>query len=127
MAAPVVVAELSDSETFLGEAIADALATSRSGARDATDAVRKQLLEKARAKQWLSFLRETVVCDVEKDEDGVRLFPARSGFQRRFTPTTSPRFVLPPSAEPDEIGAALKAALRAIEPRRRRATDRRPR
>lgn len=121
MAPPVVVAELSDSETFLGEAIADALAASRSGARDATDVVRKQLLEKARAKKWPSFLRETVVCDVEKDEGGVRLFPARRGFQRRFAPTTSPRFVLPAWAEPDEIGAALKAALRTIEPLRRRS------
>lgn len=128
MAAPVVVAELSESETFLGEAIADALAASRSGARDATDAVRKQILEKARAKKWPSFLRETVVCDIEKDEAGVRFFPARSGFQRRLVPTTSPRFVLPSSAGSDEIGTALKAAFRAIGPRRRRpAPARRPR
>lgn len=124
MAAPVIVAEQAETATFLGEAIVEALATSRSGARDATDAVRKQILQKARAKTWSTFVRGTVVCDVEKDEAGVRFFPAKRGFQRRLVPVTPPRLVLPPSAHPHEFGAALKVAFRTIEPDPKARLDR---
>lgn len=119
MASPLVVAELSESTTFLGEAVASALVASRSGARDATEVMRKQILEKARTKKWSTFLTGTSVCDVEKDESGLRFFPARSAYGRRFVPEASPTFVLPPSAHADELGTALKAALRSLEPRRR--------
>lgn len=126
MAGPVVVADLVEFKTFLGEAIADALAASRSGARDASDTLRRQTLEKARAKNWSTFLRGTAVCDVEKDEAGTRFFPARSGFQRRFVPTGAPVVVLDASALSIQLGAALKDAFRSVEPRRRVRSARSP-
>lgn len=126
LASPLVVAALSESDAFLGEAIATALLASRSGARDATESMRMQILEKARTKKWSTFLAGTACCDVEKDETGVRFFPARAAYGRPFAPQTAPAFVLPPTAHTEELGAALKAALRSLEPRRRSAT-RRPR
>jgi hypothetical protein len=98
--------------------VAEALASSRTGARDATDAVKKVLLEKARAKTWSIFMRGTLVCDVEKDDDGVRFFPCRTGARRPYVPAGEPRVVLKGRVIPIELGGALLAALRAIEPRR---------
>jgi len=122
MAAPIVVAELAESETFLGEALAEALAASRSGARDASDAVKKQILEKARTKRWSTFVSGTFTCDVEKDPRGVRFFPTRSA-RRSLVPVGAPTFELEASALPVEFGTALKKAFRSIEPRRRVRSD----
>lgn len=119
IALPVVVAELAESDTFLGEAVADALACSRSGARDADDVVRKQILEKARKTKWSTFVRGTSVCDVEMDAHGIRFFPSRAA-RRSLVPTDAPRLELESSAPAAELGAALKRALRSIEPRRAR-------
>jgi hypothetical protein len=118
MAAPVVVAELAETDTFLGEALADALASSRSGARDAGDVVRRQILEKARTTRWSTFLRGTFTCDVEMDSGGIRFFAWRSG-RRSLVPTGAPTLELEASALPVELGAALKRAFLSIEPRRR--------
>ena len=118
MAAPVVVAELAESESFLGEALADALACSRSGARDAGDVVKKQILEKARTTRWSTFTRGASSCDVEKNDAGVRFFPSRSA-RRSLAPSDASTLELEASASPVEVGAALKKALRSIEPRRR--------
>jgi hypothetical protein len=118
MAAPAVALTPDASETFIGEALADALSASRTGARDATGVVKKILLEKARAKTWPVFMRGTFVCDVEKDDDGTRFFPFRTGARRPYVPTGEPRVVLKGRVIPIELGGALLAALRAIEPRR---------
>jgi hypothetical protein len=120
MSTPAVALTPDASETFIGETLADTLASSRTGARDATDTVKKILLEKARAKTWSTFMRGTFVCDVEKDDEGVRFFPFRTAARRPYVPTGEPRVVLKGRVIPIEAGGALLAALRAIEPRRPR-------
>lgn len=118
IAPPAVALTPDASETFIGEALADALASSRTGARDGSDTVKTLLLQKARARTFTLFMRGTFVCDVEKDEHEVRFFPSRSGTRRPFVPTTEPRVVLRGRVVPIQLGGALLAALRAIEPRR---------
>jgi hypothetical protein len=124
MATPAVALTPDASETFIGQALAEALAASRTGARDASDAVRRILLEKARAKTWSIFMRGTFVCDVEKDDDGVRFFPFRTGARRPYVPTGEPRVVLKGRVIPIELGGALLAALRAIGLRRQKGPRR---
>jgi hypothetical protein len=118
MATPAAALTPDASETFIGEALVDALSASRTGARDATDTVKKVFLEKARVKTWAVFMRGTFVCDVERDDGAVRFFPFRTGARRPYVPACEPRLVLKGRVIPIELGGALLAALRAIEIRR---------
>ncbi len=119
MAAPIALPRINDAETFLGETLLSALAASRSGARDPGETVRRQLLDAARSRTWTTFMRGTAVVDVEKDEAGIRLFPARNATRRPFVAEGTPAMTLGPKALAIEVGWAVKTALRSLEPRRR--------
>jgi hypothetical protein len=119
MAAPIVFPRVDDAETFLGETLLSALAASRSGARDPGDMIKRQLLEAARSKTWTTFMRGTAVVDVEQDESGIRLFPARNATRRPFVAQGTAATTLGPKAPSIEVGCAVKRALRSLEPKRR--------
>lgn len=121
IAPPFVKAEVDAAETFLGETLARTLEASRLGARDPGPAGRQAFLDLSRSKSWTSFMRDTLVCDVEKDRDGVRLFPARNATRRPFAvgDDETPAVVLPEKALPIELGAAILRALATVTPRGR--------
>lgn len=122
IAPPFVKAEVDAAETFLGETLARALQASRSSARDPGPAAKETFLDLSRSRSWTTFLRGTLVCDVEKDRDGVRFFPARNGARRPFAVSDeqAPVVVLPAKALPIELGAGILAALASVTPRARR-------
>ncbi len=119
MAAPIAFPRVDDAETFLGETLLSALAASRSGARDPGESIKRQLLDAARSRTWTTFMRGTAVVDVEQDEAGIRLFPAKNATRRPFVATEAPAITLGPKALAIEVGWAVKAALRSLEPKRR--------
>jgi hypothetical protein len=119
MTAPIVFPRIDDAETFLGETLLSALAASRSGARDPGDTIKRQLLDTARSRTWTTFMRGTAVVDVEQDDVAIRLFPARNATRRPFEPREAPALTLVRNAPRIELGWAVKAALRSLEPKRR--------
>lgn len=121
VAPPFVKVEHGAAETFLGETLVRALVASRSGARDLGPAARKPLLALSRSKSWTVFMRGTLVCDVEKDGDGVRFFPARNATRRPFVAgqDDTPAVVLPARTLSIQLGAAILEAFDVVTPRRR--------
>jgi hypothetical protein len=117
VAPPFVRVEDGTAETFLGETLGRTLAVSRSGARDTSD-TRTHLLALSRARTWRTFLREALVCDVERDDTGIRFYPSRS--RRPFLPEGEHAVALPARALAIHMGAALLMAFRVVEPRRNR-------
>lgn len=123
MAAPFVGIELGCAATFLGETLTRVLESSKLGAR-ATDAATQKmpLLDLSRSRTWTSFIRGTACCDIEKDDDGVRLYASRYAIQKPLVPRERPTLTLPTEPLAIELGAALLAAFRAVEPKRSRRT-----
>lgn len=119
MAAPIAFLTLEDGETFLGETLLGALASSRTGARDLGEAVRKQLLDASRSKTWTGFMKGTHVVDVEKDERGIRLYAAKSATRRPLLPAGAPSAVHSTGASAVELGWLVKTSFRSLQQRRR--------
>lgn len=119
MAAPIVFPRIDDAETFLGETLLSALISSRSGARDPGDTIKRQLLDAARTRTWTAFMRGTPVVDVEQDEVAIRLFPARKATRRPFEPREEPALTLVRNAPAIELGWAVKTVFRSLESKRR--------
>jgi hypothetical protein len=119
MAAPIAFPRIDDAETFLGETLLSALASSRSSARDPGDSIKRQLLDAARSRTWTTFMRGTAVVDVQLDETGIRLFPAKNATRRPFVTGDAPATTLGPKASAIEVGWSVKTALRSLEPKRR--------
>lgn len=122
IAPPFIKLETSQEESFLGETLLRVLDASRSGARDLGDEARQPLLELARARTWTVFMKDTLVCDVEKSEDEIRFFPAKSASRRPLVPEGEPKLSIPADSSPFGVGTALRKAFASLEPRRRPVT-----
>jgi len=122
IAPPFIKLEASQEESFLGETLLRVLDASRSGARDIGDEARKPLLELARARTWTVFMKDTFVCDVEKTETEIRLFPAKNASRRPLVPEEEPKLTIPANSLPFDAGTALCKAFASLEPKRRAAT-----
>lgn len=122
MASPFIKLEASQEESFLGETLLRVLDASRSGARDLGNEARKPLLELARARTWTVFMKDTLVCDVEKSEDSIRFFPAKNASRRPLTPKERTKLTVPADSSPFDVGMRLREAFASLEPKRRTAT-----
>ena len=122
IAPPFIKLEASQDESFLGETLLRVLDASRPGARDLGDEARKPLLELARARTWTVFMKDTLVCDVEKTETEIRFFPAKNASRRPLTPEREPKLSIPTDSSPFDAGAALRKAFASLKPRHRTAT-----
>lgn len=119
IAPPFIKLEASQEESFLGETLLRVLDASRSGARDLGDEARKPLLELARARTWTVFMKDTLVCDVEKTGDASRFFPAKNASRKPLVPEGEPEFTIPADSAPFDAGKGLRVAFRSLEPKRR--------
>ena len=122
IAPPFIKLEASQEESFLGETLLRVLDASRSGARDLGDEARKPLLELARARTWTVFMKDTLVCDIEKTEDEIRFFPAKNASRRPLAPEGEPKLTIPADSAPFNAGKGLREAFLSLEPKRRTAT-----
>lgn len=119
---PFIKLEASQEESFLGETLLRVLDVSRSGARDLGDEARKPLLELARARTWTAFMKDTLVCDVEKFEDEIRFFPAKNASRRPLAPEGEATLTIPAGGSPFDAGTTLRKAFLSLEPKRRTVT-----
>lgn len=122
IAPPFIKLEASQEHSFLGETLLRVLDASRSGARDLGDEARKPLLELARARTWTVFMKDTLVCDVEKTEDEIRFFPAKNASRRPLAPEGETTLSIPADSSPFDAGTALRKAFASLESKRRAAT-----
>lgn len=121
IAPPFIKLEASQEDSFLGETLLRVLDASRSGARD-LDEARKPLLGLARARTWTVFMKDTLVCDVEKPEDEIRFFPAKNASRRPLAPEGEPKLTIPVDSTAFDVGETLRKAIGSLLPRRRTAT-----
>jgi len=122
IAPPFIKLEASQEESFLGETLFRVLDASRSGARDMGDEARKPLLELARARTWTVFMKDTLVCDVERSEGEIRFFPAKNASRRPPAPEGAPKVTIPADTSPFDAGNGLRKAFASLEPGRRTGT-----
>jgi len=121
IAPPFIKLEASQEESFLGETLLRVLDASRPGARDLGDEARKPLLELARARTWTVFMKDTLVCDVEKTENEIHFFPAKNASRRPLAPEGEPELSIPANSSPFDAGKGLREAFLSLEPKRRTA------
>lgn len=62
-------------------------------------------------------MKNTFLCNVEKDETDIRFFPAKNASRRPLVPEGELHISIKPDAPPAETGEALRTAFSSLQPR----------